>query len=126
VLVVEDDETVRVLVVSMLTRLGYNVLNAETPDDALRLCANPTVHIDLLLTDMVLPHTDGAAVAQQATLHRPGLKVLFMSGYTEHAVLRRHTLGQHTAFLQKPFAQSTLARKVRETLDSGTGTTASA
>jgi CheY-like chemotaxis protein len=117
ILVVEDDETVRTLVVAMLTALGYTVLRADSPDDALRLCADPAVRIDLLLTDMVLPHTDGTAIAQQAALHRPTLKVLFMSGYTEHAVLRRHALNQHTAFLQKPFTQSMLANKVRETLD---------
>ena len=121
VLVVEDDETVRAIVIAMLAALGYSVLKAETPDDALRLCADPSVRIDLLLTDMVLPHTEGTAIAQQARLHRPDLKVLLMSGYTEHAVLRRHALDQHTPFLQKPFTQAVLARKVRETLESGSG-----
>jgi len=122
VLVVEDDETVRKLVSAMLTSLGYSVLKAETPDEALRLCANPAIGIDLLLTDMVLPHTDGAAVAQQAALHRPDLKVLFMSGYTEHAVLRRQALDQRSPFLQKPFTQSMLAAKVREILETKPGT----
>ena len=117
VLVVEDEETVRTLVVAMLTSLGYLVLEADTADEALRLCADRSVPIDLLLTDMVLPQTDGTSIAQQAALHRPALKVLFMSGYTEHAVLRRHALHRQTAFLQKPFTQATLAAKVRETLD---------
>jgi len=117
VLVVEDDETVRKLVIAMLTKLGYGVLKADTPEEALRLCADLAIRIDLLLTDMVLPHTDGAAVAEQAALHRPDLKVLLMSGYTEHAVLRRHALGRQTPFLQKPFTQSMLDEKIREILD---------
>ena len=124
VLVVEDDETVRTLVVTMLTSLGYTVLRADTPDEALRLAADNSVHIDLLLTDMVLPQTDGATVAQHALVHRPDLKTLFMSGYTEHAVLRRRLPDSPAAFLQKPFTQSVLAKKVREVLDSGSEKTA--
>ncbi|HXB72684.1 MAG TPA: PAS domain S-box protein [Candidatus Acidoferrales bacterium] len=119
VLVVEDDDTLRRLVVAMLTNLGYVVLKADTPEEALRLCANPAIRIDLLLADMVLPHSDGAAVAQQAALHRPNLKVLLMSGYTEHAVLRRHALDQQTPLLQKPFTESMLGMRIRKILDVG-------
>ena len=118
ILVVEDDDTVRRLVSAMLGNAGYRVLNPPTPDEALRLCADRTVRIDLLLTDLVLPHTDGTAIAQQATMQRPGLKVLFMSGYTEHAVLRRQAFDHQTPFLQKPFTQNELANKVREVLES--------
>jgi two-component system cell cycle sensor histidine kinase/response regulator CckA len=118
VLVVEDDDTVRKLVTAMLANAGYTVLSPDTPDEALAICADNAVRIDLLLTDLVLPHTDGTAVAQQATLQRPDLKVLFMSGYTEHAVLRRQAFDHSTAFLQKPFTQSMLANKVREILES--------
>ncbi len=118
VLVVEDDDTVRKLVIAMLANAGYKVLSPETPDEALAICGNSAVRIDLLLTDLVLPHTDGMAVAQQATRQRPNLKVLFMSGYTEHAVLRRQAFDHTTAFLQKPFTQSMLANKVREILES--------
>jgi two-component system, cell cycle sensor histidine kinase and response regulator CckA len=117
VLVVEDDDTVRKLVTAMLSNAGYTVLCPETPDEALGICADREVRIDLLLTDMVLPHTDGTAVAHEASLQRPDLKVLFMSGYTEHAVLRRQAFDRTTPFLQKPFTQSMLANKVREVLE---------
>jgi two-component system cell cycle sensor histidine kinase/response regulator CckA len=118
VLVVEDDDTVRKLVTTMLSNAGYKVLSPATPDEALGICADREVRIDLLLTDLVLPHTDGTAVAQQATLQRPDIKVLFMSGYTEHAVLRRQAFDDSTPFLQKPFTQSMLADKVRQILES--------
>gem|GEM_PF-1134715 len=120
VLVVEDDDTVRKLVTTMLGNAGYTVLSPATPDEALGICADREIRIDVLLTDLVLPHTDGTAVARQATAHRPDLKVLFMSGYTEHAVLRRQTFDHNTPFLQKPFTQSMLAAKVREILESET------
>jgi PAS domain S-box-containing protein len=116
VLVVEDDEIVRNLVVTMLRSTGYTVVCPPTPAEALQICANPGARIDLLLTDMVLPETDGAAVAASAKRLRPGLKVLFMSGYTEHAVLRRAGLDASAPFLQKPFTKAALAAKVREIL----------
>ncbi|MBS1854609.1 MAG: CHASE3 domain-containing protein [Acidobacteria bacterium] len=117
VLVVEDDDKVRSLVTSMLKSLGYRVLSPATPELALGMCADRAIEIDLLLTDMVLPHIDGIAVAQQVTLLRPGVKVLFMSGYTEHPVLQRPGV-ETRAFLHKPFTKSALAAKVREALES--------
>jgi DNA-binding NtrC family response regulator len=102
----------------MLSNGGYKVLSPVTPDEALGICADREIRIDLLITDLVLPHTDGTTVARQATALRPDLKVLFMSGYTEHAVLRRQAFDDSTQFLQKPFTQSMLANKVREILES--------
>jgi PAS domain S-box-containing protein len=116
VLVVEDDENVRGLVSTMLRSAGYTVIAPATPAEAVGLCGDTAVHIDLLLTDMVLPATDGAAIAEAASRMRPGLKVLYMSGYTEHAVLRRNPMDSGVPFLQKPFTASGLVAKVRETL----------
>jgi two-component system cell cycle sensor histidine kinase/response regulator CckA len=115
ILVVEDDAGVQKLVAAMLTGLGYRVLAPATPDEALKLCEDPQRAIDLLVTDMVLPETDGIAVAQKATTLRPRLKVLFMSGYTEHPLLQQPGV-ESTAFLHKPFTKQKLAAKVREAL----------
>ncbi len=115
ILVVEDDASVQKLVASMLKALGYRVLAPATPDEAIDLCADPSTVIDLLLTDMVLPRTDGIAVAQKATALRPRLKVLFMSGYTEHPLLQVPGI-ENNAFLHKPFTKQKLAAKVREAL----------
>ena len=116
ILVVEDDASVQKLVASMLKALGYRVLAPATPDEAIDLCADPSTVIDLLLTDMVLPQTDGIAVAQKATALRPRLKVLFMSGYTEHPLLQESGI-ESKAFVHKPFTKQKLAAKVREALE---------
>jgi CheY-like chemotaxis protein len=116
ILVVEDDDVVRRLVSIMLSSAGYRVTAPLTPAEAVELCQNAEVRIDLLLTDMVLPATDGAAIAEAALRVRPGLKVLYMSGYTEHAVLRRHPMDSGAPFLQKPFTKAALLVKVSEAL----------
>jgi signal transduction histidine kinase len=116
VLLVEDDATVQQLVSTMLRSSGYQVIAASTPAEALRLCAESDAAIDLLLTDMVLPDGDGAMVAEKAAAMRPKLKVLFMSGYTEHPVLRSPAFDQKAPFLQKPFTKAMLMAKVREVL----------
>ena len=116
ILVVEDDGVVRNLVQAMLRAAGYRVIAPELPSEALAACADSAQQIDLLLTDMVLPETDGGAIAEAATRMRPELKVMFMSGYTEHAVLRRNPMSENAAFLQKPFTKSALLAKVREAL----------
>ena len=115
ILVVEDDETVRHLVVSMLKSSGYRVIAPATAREALRICGEFSTPLDLLLTDMVLPDTDGAAVAEQALASRPDLRVLFMSGYTEHPVLRLAGF-PGAPFLHKPFTKAVLTAKVREVL----------
>jgi DNA-binding response OmpR family regulator len=116
VLVVEDDETVRHLVVSMLKSSGYRVVAPATPHEALRICEEFSTPLDLLLTDVVLPDTDGVEVAEKAVISRPNLRVLFMSGYTEHPVLRG--FDRSAPFIQKPFTKAALTAKVREVLQS--------
>jgi CheY-like chemotaxis protein len=116
ILVMEDDEVVRQLVCTMLRASGYRVIAPATPADALRHCNDPETCIDLLLTDMVLPSTDGAMIAEAALRMRPELKVLYMSGYTEHGALRRSSMDNGRPFLQKPFTANTLVAKVREAM----------
>jgi hypothetical protein len=116
ILVVDDDENVRHLVASMLKSSGYRVIAPATPHEALRICGEFSTPLDLLLTDMVLPETDGAQIAETAVASRPNLRVLFMSGYTEHPVFRLPSFDRGAPFIQKPFTKAALTAKVREVL----------
>jgi two-component system, cell cycle sensor histidine kinase and response regulator CckA len=118
ILLVEDEERVRVLVRSILNKLGYTVLDAQSGGDALLLCEQHPDGIDLLLTDVVMPRMSGRQLAERLSLIRPQLKVLYMSGYTSDTVLRHGVRDATIAFIQKPITPSALARKVREALDS--------
>jgi two-component system cell cycle sensor histidine kinase/response regulator CckA len=117
VLVVEDDDTVRGLTVLALSTYGYRVLEAGRGSVAIQLLeANPEP-IDLLVTDVVMPGMSGRELAERLALIRPDLKVLFLSGYTDDAIVRHGILQEEVAFLQKPFTPTSLVRKVREVLD---------
>jgi hypothetical protein len=118
ILVVEDDPGVRELVCMMLASKGYTVLTAQHPSDAESVCQRHSGNIHLLLTDMILPGASGREVATRVGSLRPGIKVLYMSGYTDDALIRDHGLDESFAFLQKPFSQGSVAAKVREVLDS--------
>jgi two-component system, cell cycle sensor histidine kinase and response regulator CckA len=116
VLLVEDDEQVRRVVSQMLRRYGYHVHEARSADDALRVIE--TVQgIHLLLTDVVMPRTSGPELARRIGSRCPGLKVVYMSGYPDDAVVRHGTFDAGAAFLQKPMTPVSLARKVREVLE---------
>jgi PAS domain S-box-containing protein len=117
ILVVEDEEGVRKLVRSILQRNGYRVLEAKDGADALRV-AEQQPNIDLLLTDVVMPHMSGAVTAMRLLAIRPGLKLLYMSGYTDNAVVLHGVLRSEAAFVQKPITPNALLAKVREVLDS--------
>lgn len=117
VLLVEDEPHVRAVACRVLERAGYAVLVAADPLDALRI-AGEAGPIDLLLTDVVMPHMNGRELAERIRAVRPGLRVLFTSGYTDDAILRHGVLDEGVPFLQKPITPSALARRVRETLDS--------
>jgi signal transduction histidine kinase len=121
VLLVEDDQQVRSLTRAMLTSRGYDVLEAPTPRDALKLIVEQEKHIDLLLTDIVMPGMNGADLARHATASRPGICVLYMSGYTENGIVDRGMLASETPFIQKPFTRAGLERKIREVLSRGKG-----
>jgi PAS domain S-box-containing protein len=119
-LLVEDDAAILNLGQSMLRRLGYNVLTAATPDDALRLCESHDGEIQLLITDVVMPQMNGRQLAEEMAMRRPGLKCLFVSGYTADVIAHRGVLEVGVHFLQKPFSIQDLASKVRELLTAST------
>jgi signal transduction histidine kinase len=116
VLLVEDDHQVRGLTRTILTTRGYRVLDAASPADALKILAEPEWTIDLLITDIVMPGMNGADLALQAAAARPGIRVLFMSGYTEGGVINRGMITPDTPFIQKPFTSAALSRKILEVL----------
>ena len=117
ILLVEDDDAVRELVRSMLAARGYSVLAPQHPLEVESLCEGHTGRIHLLLTDLILPGASGRDIAKRVCSLRPEVKVLFMSGYTDDAIIQRHGIDPSFAFLPKPFSSTTLANKVREVLD---------
>jgi CheY-like chemotaxis protein len=118
IFVVEDEESVRMLVRKALERYGYKVLTAGTPHEAIALARGSNEPIDLLISDVVLPQMSGRALADQILPAKPGTRLLFMSGYTDDAIVHHGVLDEGTPFIQKPFTPQALARKVRQVLAS--------
>jgi two-component system cell cycle sensor histidine kinase/response regulator CckA len=118
ILVVEDEARVRKLICEVLVARGYHVLEALRGEQAIRIAADHDRRIQLLLTDVVMPEMSGPRAVEQIRALQPGIKVLYMSGYTDEAILHHRILESGQAFLQKPFLPDTLARKVREVLNS--------
>jgi two-component system, cell cycle sensor histidine kinase and response regulator CckA len=116
ILLVEDEDVVRDLTRRVLERQGYTVLACSHGEEAVALAASDDNRIDLLLTDVVMPGLRGYEVAQQVALSRPEIKILYMSGYAEEALVGRPALAGHT-LIEKPFAVDALTRHVREALD---------
>lgn len=119
VLLVEDDERVRASTRACLERLGYTVLDAADSPGALALLDDEASKVDLLLTDVVLPGMNGRQLADAVTKRHPGVKTLFMSGYTDSVIATRGVRHQRVPFIQKPFTKAALSRKLREALDRG-------
>jgi CheY-like chemotaxis protein len=117
ILLVEDEDVVRGLACQILEQAGYTVLDTARGEEAVRLCSESKSAIDLLLTDVVMPQISGKEVADRVTAVTPGLKVLFMSGYTDEAIVHHGVLDANVEFIQKPFTPLALARRVREVLD---------
>ena len=122
VLVAEDDEGVRTLTRGVLQSLGYRVLDANRGSDALTISNRHSGPIHLLITDVVMPEMSGRELADQLVMVRPELAVLYLSGYSEDALLHHGMSKAEMAFLQKPFTPAGLAIKVRETLDAARAT----
>jgi PAS domain S-box-containing protein len=117
ILLVEDEDSIRSLVLRILQARGYTVLEAGRPHEALEISKHFSGHIHLLFTDVVMPQMSGREVAEQISAARPNTKVLYMSGYTDHAIAHHGVLNPGVPFLQKPFTPDGLAQKVREVLD---------
>jgi two-component system cell cycle sensor histidine kinase/response regulator CckA len=120
-LVAEDEDGVRALICEILRELGYRVLEASRPEVAIKAMTDGGPPVHLLLTDVVMPGMDGRQLAEKLTTLQPGLRVLYMSGYTGEAIAEHGVLEHGTQLLQKPFTPDALARKVREVLDQRAG-----
>jgi hypothetical protein len=116
VLVVEDETAVRELTVRILQQLGYTILTASSGAEALEISQSHDGHIDLLLTDVVMPNMSGRQLADHLLASRPKTKVLFLSGYTENTVVHHGVLDPGVDFLPKPFSRETLSKKLRDVL----------
>jgi CheY-like chemotaxis protein len=117
VLLVEDEAAVREFAARALRRFGYTVFTAAGGPEALRICQAHEGQIDLLLSDVVMPEMGGALVHERVRELRPDIRVLYMSGYTDDAIVRHGILQGELAFISKPFTPYSLARRVREVLD---------
>ncbi len=120
ILVVEDEEMIRRIISAALVEYGYSVLLAKDSEEAWEICGATQGPIHLLLSDVVLPGMSGRDSAKRLVTMRPGMRVLYMSGYTSNAIVHHGVLEPGLAFLQKPFAPAALLRKVREILDADT------
>jgi PAS domain S-box-containing protein len=116
-LLVEDEAAVRSSARRLLERQGYTVLEARHGGDALRIVEESGRQVDLVVTDLVMPEMGGKELAERLRAHRPGLKVLFMSGYTEKVIAAGGVMPPNTGFVEKPFTVEQLMRRLREILD---------
>lgn len=117
VLVVDDSDALRPVVMRILRYYGYSVLEARSGEEAARIAEDASVPVHLLLTDIVMPGMSGPALARQLVRWHPTLRVLFMSGYAENAMVHEGLQQRNAGFIEKPFSPETLAREVRRALD---------
>jgi CheY-like chemotaxis protein len=118
ILLVEDEESIRHPIRTILRLQGYEVLTASSGEEAIQACASRAEPIHLMLTDILMPRMNGHELARRVAPLRPEMKILFMSGHQDSTLLRHRMLHTHAHFIQKPFTIDALASKVREVLDS--------
>ncbi len=119
ILLVEDEPAILKMGREMIERLGYTVLTAENPNDALLVVSEYDGKIDLLITDVVMPEINGRDLSAQLVKNHPDLKTLYMSGYTADVIAHHGVLDENVQFIQKPFSMKDLAVKVREVIEQG-------
>ena len=117
VLLVEDDDMVRRMTDAILRKIGYSVVLAESPMEALAVFEKEASSIDLVITDVIMPQMSGTELVAKISKIKPEVRVLFMSGYTENVIVRQGVLKEGIHFVQKPFSMKDFARKVREAID---------
>jgi DNA-binding NtrC family response regulator len=117
ILVVDDEESLRVVVGDLLGQLGYNVLSASGGDEAMALAAGYSGKIDLLLSDVIMEPVPGPALAERLTAERPEMKVVFISGYADASLAPEGILKPGTVLVHKPFTIKILSAKLREVLE---------
>ena len=121
VLLVEDEGPLRMIAREFLKASGYQVIEAPSGAEALQLAGAHAGAIDLVLTDVVMPEMSGRILADRLAAERPGIRVLFMSGYTDDAIVHHGVLEPGRSLIVKPFTREALARRVREVLDQVAG-----
>ena len=114
ILIVEDESNVRELIVEMLKMTNYTVIETGDVDDALEIMQKRGSSIDLLITDVIMPKLDGKSLAERCKKFNDNLRILFMSGYTENAIVHHGVLDEGLYFVQKPFTMHTLINKIHE------------
>ncbi len=118
ILLVEDEDRVRGVATSLLSKNGYRVLEARNGGEALLICEQEKGHIPLMLSDVIMPNMNGKQLAERLRAIRPDMKVIFMSGYTDNVIAENGILEEGSKFIQKPFSPTSLLKLLRETLDS--------
>ena len=117
ILITEDEKSVLDLATSGLQSYGYRILNARNSEQALKMAEKHKGNIDLLLTDVIMPGSNGRELAKKMQKIFPAIKILFMSGYTDEGIARHGILDKDAQLIQKPFSIQSLAEKIRELLD---------
>jgi len=116
ILLVEDSDVVRDVIARMLEERGFTVLPASSGEDALSISRRREASFDLLLTDIVMPEMSGVELADRLERERPDVRILFMTGYAEEAVVNEGILGKHRECIGKPFTREQITKRVRKLL----------
>lgn len=114
IMLVEDEEDLRKVLNIMLKKLGYKVIIAESPQDALRIIEEENLKPDCILTDLIMPQMNGKELAERIKLKLPDVKVLYMSGYTDNVIVHHGILDKNVNFIQKPFLINELSQKLKQ------------